>query len=88
MKIFATGHRGYIGTHLVDVLKQEGHSVIGCDIGLFESCNWEPMVAPDSELVKDIREVTALDLVNCDCVMHLAAISNDPMGEMNAATHL
>ena len=85
MKIFATGHRGYIGTHLVDVLKQEGHSVIGCDIGLFEGCNWEPMVEPDSELVKDIREVTALDLVNCDCVMHLAAISNDPMGEINAA---
>jgi nucleoside-diphosphate-sugar epimerase len=85
MKIFVTGHRGYIGTHLVDILKQEGHSVIGCDIGLFESCNWEPMVAPDSELVKDIREITAQDLNDCDCVMHLAAISNDPMGEMNAA---
>jgi nucleoside-diphosphate-sugar epimerase len=84
MKIFATGHRGYIGTHLVDVLKQEGHWVIGCDIGLFESCNWEPMAAPDGELVKDIRKVTAQDLDDCDCVMHLAAISNDPMGEMNA----
>ena len=84
MKIFATGHRGYIGAHLVDVLKQEGHTVIGCDLGLFEGCNWEPLVAPDRELIKDIRRVEARDLDGCDCVMHLAAISNDPMGEMNA----
>ena len=84
MKIFATGHRGYIGAHLVDVLKQEGHTVVGCDLGLFEGCNWEPLVAPDRELVKDIRKVEARDLDGCDCVMHLAAISNDPMGEMNA----
>lgn len=84
MKIFATGHRGFIGTQLVDVLKQEGHTVIGCDIGLFEGCNWEPMVAPDQELVKDIRKVESRDLKGCNCVMHLAAISNDPMGELNA----
>ena len=84
MKIFATGHRGYIGSHLVDVLKQEGHMVVGCDIGLFEDCNWEPLVACDRELVKDIRKIDAHDLDGCDCVMHLAAISNDPMGEMNA----
>ena len=84
MKIFATGHRGYIGAHLVDILKQEGHEVIGCDIGLFDGCNWEPLVAPDLELLKDIRQVTTRDLEDCDCVMHLAAISNDPMGEMNA----
>jgi nucleoside-diphosphate-sugar epimerase len=84
MKIFATGHRGYIGAHVVDVLKLEGHTVIGCDIGLFEGCNWEPLVAPDRELVKDIRKVEAQDLDGCDCVVHLAAISNDPMGEMNA----
>jgi nucleoside-diphosphate-sugar epimerase len=84
MKIFATGHRGYIGAHVVDVLKLEGHTVVGCDIGLFEGCNWEPLVAPDRELVKDIRKVEAQDLDGCDCVVHLAAISNDPMGEMNA----
>ncbi len=84
MKIFATGHRGYIGAHLVDVLKQEGHTVIGCDLNLFEGCNWEPLVEPDRELIKDIREVNARDLDGCDCVMHLAAISNDPMGDLNA----
>jgi nucleoside-diphosphate-sugar epimerase len=84
MNIFATGHRGYIGAHLVDVLKREGHTVVGCDIGLFAGCNWEPLTAPDQELAKDIRKVEARDLDGCDCVMHLAAISNDPMGEMNA----
>jgi nucleoside-diphosphate-sugar epimerase len=84
MKILATGHRGFIGTHLVDVLKQEGHLVVGCDIGLFEGCSWESAVSPDNELVKDIRELESQDLDGCDCVMHLAAISNDPMGEINA----
>lgn len=84
MKVFVTGHRGYIGAHLVDVLKQEGHTVVGCDVGLFEGCNWERLVTPDQELIKDIRKVEVRDLEGCDCVMHLAAISNDPMGEMNA----
>jgi nucleoside-diphosphate-sugar epimerase len=84
MKVFVTGHRGYIGVHLVDLLKQEGHTVVGCDLGLFEGCQWEPLVAPDRELIQDIRKVDPRDLEGCDCVMHLAAISNDPMGEMDA----
>src|SRR5271165_5879744 len=86
MKVFVTGHLGYIGTHLVDLLKQEGQSVVGCDLNLFEGCNWEPMVQPDRELVKDVRRIEANDLDGCDCVMHLAAISNDPMGALNAQT--
>jgi nucleoside-diphosphate-sugar epimerase len=84
MKVFVTGHRGYIGSHLVDLLKQEGHAVVGCDVGLFDGCGWEPMVGPDRELVKDTRAIEAADLDGCDCVMHLAAISNDPMGALNA----
>jgi nucleoside-diphosphate-sugar epimerase len=84
MKVFVTGHQGYIGTHLVDLLKQEGHTVIGCDLNLFEGCNWEPMTKPDRQLLKDVRALEARDLDGCDCVMHLAAISNDPMGDLNA----
>ncbi len=84
MKAFVTGHRGYIGSHLVDVLKQEGHTVVGCDLGLYDGCGWEPLVPADREIVKDTRRIEAADLEGCDVVMHLAAISNDPMGAMNA----
>ena len=84
MKLFVTGHQGYIGSHLVDLLKQEGHFVIGCDLNLFEGCGWEPPIKPDREMLKDTREIEAVDLDGCDCIMHLAAISNDPMGDLNA----
>ena len=83
MKVFVTGHLGYIGVHLVDLLKQAGHNVVGCDIGLFDGCQWEPCVSPDIDLRKDVRDLSAADLDGCDVVMHLAAISNDPMGELN-----
>jgi len=85
MKVFVTGHKGYIGVHLVDLLKQAGHSVTGCDLGLFDGCAWESAVPPDQDLQKDVRDVTLNDLTGHDCVMHLAGISNDPMGEVDAA---
>jgi nucleoside-diphosphate-sugar epimerase len=85
MKVFVTGHKGYIGVHLVDLLKQAGHTVTGCDLGLFDGCAWEKTVPADRELIKDVRNVTQGDLDGHDCIMHLAAISNDPMGEVNAA---
>src|SRR3954465_623293 len=84
MKVFVTGHQGYIGTHLVDLLKEEGHAVVGCDLGLYEGCNWDPIVRADRELAKDVRRIETADLDGCDCVMHLAAISNDPMGALNS----
>jgi len=84
MKVFVTGHKGYIGTHLVDVLKQAGHQVTGCDVDLFGGCNWEPIPRADKDLIKDVRQISIEDLKGHDCVMHLAAISNDPMGAINA----
>lgn len=88
MKVFVTGHRGYIGTRLVEVLKDAGHSVTGCDLGLFAGCEWEPPVAPDRNLVRDHRSLLPRDLEGHDCVMHLAAISNDPMGELDPSLTL
>lgn len=83
MKVFVTGHRGYIGAHLVDVLKEAGHFVTGCDIGLFDGCEMDGCVKPDVELKKDFRQLEKKELEGHDVVMHLAAISNDPMGELN-----
>jgi nucleoside-diphosphate-sugar epimerase len=86
MRVFVTGHRGYIGAHLVDLLKQAGHVVTGCDLGLFDDCAWEELVPVDHELRKDVRLLTLTDIAGHDCVMHLAALSNDPMGEVDAAS--
>lgn len=83
-KVMVTGHRGYIGVHLVDLLKAAGHQVTGVDLNLFEGCEWEDYVKADKEITKDIRHLTVKDLEGHDCVMHLAAISNDPMGDLNA----
>lgn len=83
MNVFVTGHRGYIGPHLVELLKGAGHRVTGCDIGLFDGCEWEPLARPDRELRKDVRELTPADVDGHDAVCHLAAISNDPMGELS-----
>jgi nucleoside-diphosphate-sugar epimerase len=85
MKVFVTGHKGYIGAPLVDLLKQTGHTVTGCDLGLFDGCAWEEIVPADRDLRMDVRDVTLKELAGHDCIMHLAAISNDPMGEVDAA---
>ena len=83
MKILVTGHRGYIGPHLVKLLKDAGHHVTGVDIGYFEGCNWEPLPAADREINADFRSLTEHDLGGFDCICHLAAISNDPMGDLD-----
>lgn len=83
MNVFVTGHKGYIGVHLVDLLKQAGHQVTGCDLDLFEGCAWEECTPPDRELIKDVRELALKDLDGHDAVCHLAAISNDPMGDLD-----
>lgn len=82
MKVLVTGHNGYIGPHLVKLLQDAGHKVTGVDLNLFEGCPWEEMPKPDVELVKDYRLLTLDELRGHDCVMHLAAISNDPMGDL------
>jgi len=83
MNVLVTGHRGYIGAHLVDVLKAAGHTVTGCDLGLFCGCEWRPAAAPDREWMCDVRTLELRDLQGFDAICHLAAISNDPMGDVD-----
>ena len=83
MRIFVTGHKGYIGVHLIDVLKSAGHRVTATDLNLFDGCAWDKTVPADVDLNKDVRVLTPRDLEGHDAVMHLAALSNDPMGEIN-----
>jgi nucleoside-diphosphate-sugar epimerase len=83
MKILVTGHRGYIGPHLVKLLKEAGHQVTGVDIGYFDGCSWEPLPEADREITADFRTLTEHDLDGFECICHLAAISNDPMGDLD-----
>jgi nucleoside-diphosphate-sugar epimerase len=83
MKVLVTGHRGYIGVHLVRLLKEAGHRVTGVDLDLFHGCAWQEQVPPDRDIVKDVRAIELKDLEGHDAVCHLAAISNDPMGDLD-----
>jgi len=83
MNILVTGHRGYIGPHLVTLLKAAGHHVTGVDIGYFDGCEWETLPVADKEMNADFRSLTEHNLKGFDAICHLAAISNDPMGDLD-----
>jgi nucleoside-diphosphate-sugar epimerase len=83
MRVLITGHLGYIGPTMVRIFKEAGHFVAGLDTCYFRECfDSESAVTPDIELTKDIRQVELQDLQGYDCIVHLAALSNDPMGEL------
>lgn len=83
MRILVTGHLGYIGTVMAPFLQRAGHEVIGLDTSLFGECTFgdEPQRIP--ELIKDVRDVTPKDIEGIDAIFHLAALSNDPLGDLN-----
>ena len=83
MRVLVTGHNGYIGCSLVPLLKRAGHDVVGLDNYLYENCTFGPAVRDVPALRKDIRDVEVSDLDGYDAVIHLAAISNDPVGDLN-----
>ena len=82
-KVFLTGCDGYIGTLLAGVLMERGHEVTGCDTG-FHRIGWlyHGVGALPRVLVRDIRRLEAADLAGHDAVVHLAELSNDPVGEL------
>jgi nucleoside-diphosphate-sugar epimerase len=83
MKVLVTGHLGYIGVEMVPALRAAGHEVVGLDIGLYDGCDF--LGPPDQvpNLKVDLRDVTADHLRGFDAVAHLAALSNDPLGDLN-----
>jgi len=83
MRILVTGHLGYIGTVLTPMLMTEGHTVVGLDSDLYEHCTFGKEVPKVDSIQKDIRDVEPTDLEGFDAIIHLAALSNDPLGNLN-----
>ena len=82
MKILVTGHTGYIGAVLTDRLQKAGHQVIGLDSGFYTSCLLGSPASAVISIIKDIRDIEESDLIGIHTVIHLAALSNDPLGEL------
>lgn len=85
MKVLITGHLGYIGTVMAPIVAAAGHEVVGCDSDLYSRCTYVAggEIPSVPALKKDIRDVTSADLNGIDAVIHLAALSNDPLSNLD-----
>ena len=84
MRILLTGHKGYIGAVAGPMLCGAGHDVVGLDADLFAGCDFGEAAPEIPEVRRDIRDLTKADLEGFDAVVHLAALSNDPLGNFDA----
>jgi nucleoside-diphosphate-sugar epimerase len=82
MRVLLTGHTGYLGTVMAPVLAEAGHEVTGLDSGLFADCLLGPAPADPAGITVDLRDVRPEQLEGFDAVIHLAALSNDPLGSL------
>jgi nucleoside-diphosphate-sugar epimerase len=83
MRILLTGSRGYIGTVMAPFLVGAGHDVVGLDTDLYRRSTFGTWHESIPTILKDLREVQAFELRGFDAVVHLAALSNDPLGDLN-----
>ena len=81
-KVLVTGDKGYVGSVLTDVLLHRGYSVVGYDTGYYQECLVEPNSSTYPSIGRDIRDISTSDFDGIDAVVHLAALSNDPLGEL------
>src|SRR5580704_15770333 len=84
MRLLLTGHKGYIGAVASSIFCAAGHETIGLDTHLFAGCDFGEPADEIPEIRKDIRDLTKSDLDGFDAVVHLAALSNDPLGNLNS----
>jgi nucleoside-diphosphate-sugar epimerase len=82
MRVLLTGHQGYLGTVMAPVLAAAGHDVVGLDSGLFAECVLGPQPDDPPTVAVDLRDVGPDQLAGFDAVIHLAALSNDPLGAL------
>ena len=83
MRLLVTGHKGYIGTVMVPMLLRAGQEVVGLDSDLFEQCAFSPVIQDVPEMRVDLRDVQPAHLKGFDAVVHLAALSNDQLSDLN-----
>jgi len=83
MRILLTGSRGYIGTVMAPMLLEAGHEVVGLDTDLYRRSTFGPWRESVRTIEKDVRAVEVADLEGFNAVVHLAALSNDPLGDLN-----
>src|SRR3954471_9503558 len=83
MKVLLTGSRGYIGSVMAPMLARAGHDVAGVDADFYRESTFGPWAESIRTVVKDVRAIEAQDLKGFDAVVHLAALSNDPLGDLN-----
>ena len=83
MRVLLTGHRGYIGAEMVPILLAHDHEVVGLDTGYYDECDFVVPPVEIPELGIDLRDVEPHALEGFDAVLHLAALSNDPLGDVN-----
>ena len=83
MRILVDGDRGYIGAVMVPMLQAAGHEVVGLDAGWYDGCDFGPQPGGYEQRTGDVRDQRPEDLEGFDAVVHLAAISNDPIGHLN-----
>lgn len=85
MRVLVTGHNGYVGTVMMPMLIKAGHDVVGLDTNLYRGASFGEELAEASfpEIEKDIRDIVAEDLEGFDGIVHLAGLSNDPLGDLN-----
>jgi len=83
MRVLITGHNGYIGSVMVPVFEAAGHEVVGLDSFFFESCSLGEGDRQVAALRKDIRDIRVSDLQGFDAIVHLAALCNDPLGDLH-----